>query len=322
MSQHQKNVALTEIRAFLAAWSVDFCGPDNRDVGAVRPINQCDDAAQLTFCSAVGDKANAMIRATRGGVVVCARQDYPDDIANGDKTLIQADNPRLVFMRIVAAFFVDKPARAIHPSAVIDPAAVIGENVSIGANCYVGRAEIGDGSTLHEGVVVRDRVRIGRRVMVFPGTVIGGDGFGYERNEKGELEKFPHIGGVVIEDDVEIGCNSCIDRGVLGDTRIRSRARVDNLVHVAHNVDIGEDVAVIALSLLGGSVTIGKGAWIAPSAVIRNKVDIGEHAVIGLGAVVTKNVPAGTTVMGNPAKDHKDFKKMMGALSLLAKQKG
>ena len=106
----------------------------------------------------------------------------------------------------------------------------------------------------------------------------------------------------------------------MGNTRIRARAKIDNLVHIAHNVDVGEDVAVIALSLIGGSVTIGDGAWIAPSAVIRNKVKIGKHAVVGLGGVVTKNVPDGATVMGNPAKDHKDFKKMMAALSMLVKK--
>lgn len=316
----KKPVPLSEIIDFVKPFAATCLGSTERVVRGVRPLDRCEPDGWLSFCKSHGEDSFSAIRNSAAEVVICHHQDYPEDLFSGVKSLIMVSNPRLIFMRVTSNFFVSSPKPSIHPSAIIDPEAKIGENVTIRANCVIGAADIGEGAVLHEGVIIRNQTIIGKRVTIFPGTVIGGDGYGYERNEAGELEKFPHIGGVVIENDVEIGSNTCIDRGSIGDTRIRSRARIDNLVHVAHNVDVGEDVAVIALSLLGGSVKIGKGAWIAPSAVIRNQIEIGENATIGLGAVVTKNVPAGSTVLGNPAKDHIEFKKMMGAVSLLMKR--
>src|SRR5690606_29288629 len=123
-----------------------------------------------------------------------------------------------------------------------------------------------------------------------PGVKIGQPGFGYERNAAGELVQFPHLGRVIIEDDVHIGANTCIDRGTLDDTIIRSRARVDNLCHISHNVDVVSDTAVIANSMTGGSVSIGSESWIAPSGSIINGVSIGAGATVGMGAVVVKPV--------------------------------
>lgn len=160
---------------------------------------------------------------------------------------------------------------------------------------------------------------MGARCRVNSGTVIGADGFGYERNEHGELEKFPHLGGVLIGDDVEIGSNTSIDRGSLGNTVIGDRARIDNLVHVAHNVQIGEDAAVIALTMLGGSSKIGTQAWVAPGAVLMNQVKIGANGTVGLGAVVVKDVDDGQTVMGAPAQDSAEFKATRAAIARLTK---
>lgn len=162
-----------------------------------------------------------------------------------------------------------------------------------------------------------DGTRIGRNVTVFSGTVIGADGFGYERRADGGMEKFIHKGGVVIEDDVEIGSNTSIDRGTLGDTILRRGAKVDNQVHIAHNCDVGEDAVVIAQSMIGGSVKIGARAWIAPSVVVMNGIAIGQDAMCGLGSIVTKSVKDGETVMGNPARPLAEAKALLAAMKQL-----
>ncbi|MFA6455573.1 MAG: UDP-3-O-(3-hydroxymyristoyl)glucosamine N-acyltransferase, partial [Bacteroidota bacterium] len=154
---------------------------------------------------------------------------------------------------------------------------------------------------------IYDNVRIGKNVIIQAGAVIGGDGYGYSRNDKGEFEKFPHVGAVLIEDDVEIGANTCVDRGTLGNTIIREGAKIDNLVHIAHNVTVGKHAAVIAQSMIGGSTVIGDYGWIAPSASLMNGIKIGSKVTVGLGAVVTKNIPDGETWAGVPAQPLRDF---------------
>ncbi len=141
--------------------------------------------------------------------------------------------------------------------------------------------------------------------------MIGADGFGYERNEVGELEKFPHVGGVLIEDNVEIGANSCIDRGSLGDTRICQGARIDNLVHIAHNVYVGRHAVVIANAMVGGGTHIGDFAWVAPSACLRDRIKIGDKSLVGLASLVTKDVPNGETVLGCPARSLAKHKRLL-----------
>ncbi|MDX9907755.1 MAG: UDP-3-O-(3-hydroxymyristoyl)glucosamine N-acyltransferase, partial [Bacteroidales bacterium] len=135
---------------------------------------------------------------------------------------------------------------------------------------------------------------------------------GYQRNSYNKLEKFPHIGGVIIEDDVEIGANTCIDRGTLGNTVIKKGAKVDNLVHVAHNVTIGNHAAIIANTMIGGSTVIEDYAWIAPSVSLMNGLSVGKGATAGLGAVVTKNIPDNETWAGNPARPMESFIKLQG----------
>lgn len=236
-----------------------------------------------------------------------------------DMTLIVVPAARLAFMRAVARFFAPGHAPAgIHPTAVIDATAQVDPSASIGPFCYIGPAcVIGADCLIGPNVSLMQDIRLGQRIRIAGGTVIGADGFGYERNEAGELEKFPHIGGVVICDDVEIGSNTSIDRGTLNPTYIGARARIDNQVHVAHNVIVGEDVAIIAQAMIGGSVRIGDRAWVAPSATIMNQVTIGVDAVVGLGAVVVKPVPDGATVMGAPAQADAEFRRARAALKRL-----
>jgi UDP-3-O-[3-hydroxymyristoyl] glucosamine N-acyltransferase len=257
----------------------------------------------------------AALERLSGATVIC--HDEPG-LEAGSNTLIFADNPRLAFIRAVAAFFVPQEPPGIHASAVISSGAVIDPSATIGPYVVVDdKCEVGAGSVIHSHVHLYPGVRVGCNVVVHSGTVIGADGFGYERNETGDLEKFPHLGGVIIEDNVEIGSNTSIDRGTLGDTRILTGARIDNQCHIAHNVTIGRCTAVIAQSMIGGSVQIGDYAWVAPSATILNQITIGEGATVGLGAVVVKTVPPRTTVMGVPAIPADEFRGLQRRLKEL-----
>lgn len=250
--------------------------------------------------------------------LICSA-DHARELAAADVTCLVVEAPRLAFMRAVAKFFArPRPPAGVHPRASVDPTAVIDPTASIGANSVVGaNCTVGPRSVLHPNVTLLDNVRIGADVTINSGTVIGADGFGYERNEAHELEKFPHIGGVVIEDDVEIGSNTSIDRGTLGNTLIRSGARIDNQCHISHNVVIGRHAAVIAQSMVGGSAVIGDYCWLAPAAIIMNQAKVGPRATVGLGAVVVKDVADGQTVMGAPAVSADEFRAQRAAIKKL-----
>ena len=281
------------------------------------PIREARDRGALTFCTLPEPDALEVMRTTAAGVIVCGEAQATAEARALGKTLIVAEAPRLTFLRLVAQFLAPPPPRGRHPTACVEDSADVHPDTWIGPFAYVGRATVGQGCVIHGQVQILDGCRLGRDVTVHAGTVIGADGFGYQRNERGELEKFPHIGGVVIEDGVEIGANACIDRGTLGDTIVREGARIDNLVHIAHNVVVGRHAAVIAHAMVGGSTTIGDGAWIAPSACIRDGLEIGSRATVGLGAVVVKNVPDGTTVMGAPARPMAEYRVLLDSLRRL-----
>jgi acetyltransferase-like isoleucine patch superfamily enzyme len=146
-------------------------------------------------------------------------------------------------------------------------------------------------------------IKYGKNFIVGDNCSIGNDGFGYIKDEMGRWIKFPHFGDIIIGDDVEIGSNVCIDRGSLSNTIIGSGVKVDNFVHIAHNVEIGENTLIIAQSMIGGSTKIGKNCWISPSVSIKNGISIGDNVLIGMGAVVLKDVENNKVMVGNPAKE-------------------
>jgi UDP-3-O-[3-hydroxymyristoyl] glucosamine N-acyltransferase len=260
---------------------------------------------QLSFCGAYLANARERLLACRAGMLIVdapVLQEMPPAALSA--TVVRSDTARLDFIRMLRRFFTPPPAESrIDESAVIAASAAVAEGVAIGPLCTVaGEATIGAGSVLHAGVHIYPHVRIGARVTIYAGTVIGADGFGYERNAQGELERFPHVGGVTIEDEVEIGPNVSIGRGTLGDTHIGARARIDALVHVAHNARVGADAAIIAHATLCGSSSVGARAWIGPCALLREGVSVGADAVVAPAAVVTRTVRDGVTVAGSPAR--------------------
>ena len=218
------------------------------------------------------------------------------------KTLIYVRRPKRILAEIGNHFFVSRPEPGIHPTAIIHPDAVIGKNVSIGAYSVIGRARIGDNSVLDSYVRIYDDVVLGHDCVIKSGAVIGGEGFGFEKDEDGNRFRFPQIGSLIIGNFVEVGANSCIDRGALADTVIGDYTKINNLCHIAHNNVIGNNVCITGCVNISGSNIIDDDVWIAPNSSVRGWVHIGKGATIGMGAVVLKDVPAYETWVGNPAK--------------------
>lgn len=223
------------------------------------------------------------------------------------KVLLVVKHPKMSLAKIGNHFFVEHQNAGIHPTTIIHPEAQIGENVSIGAYCVIGRAVIGEGCIIDSYVRIYDDVMMGHHCDIKAGAVIGGAGFGFERDEEGNKFRFPQIGGVRIGNNVEIGANTCIDRGALSDTVIGDYTKINNLCHIAHNNKIGKNVTITGCVNISGSNVIDDNVWIAPNASIRGFVHLGEKCIVGMGAVVTKNIPDGETWFGSPA--HKVEKK-------------
>ena len=209
------------------------------------------------------------------------------------------------------------PSASIGPYAVIEPGAVIGARNRVGALCFVGAgATLGDDVVLHPRAVVSDGVIIGSRVVVHPGAVLGADGFGYAFDGTAH-RKIPQVGGLRIEDDVEIGANTTIDRATLGETRIRRGSKIDNLVQVGHNCDVGEDVILVSQVGISGSCKIGNRAILAGQVGVADHVTIGEGAVLTAQSGVPNDVAAGEVWSGTPSRPAPETRRIWAAETLL-----
>jgi UDP-3-O-[3-hydroxymyristoyl] glucosamine N-acyltransferase len=299
---------LEDIRHLLPAEHELVGEPDGKRFTNVRPAHEADPDSLVWINPNRADKQE-ILEGTRAGMVVA--DPSLDPAAVRDKLVILVPSPKLTFSAIVSALFGPERPSGIHPSAVVDPEAEVGSDVHLGPFTYVGKASIGDGSVVHGNCHIHDGVRIGRNVVIQAGCVIGGEGFSFERDEEGRLHKFPHVGGVVIEDDVEIQVLTNVDRGTLGDTIIRRGAKIDTFCHIAHNCDIGEDTMVVAHAMLGGSLKVGRRCWLGPATVFRDGLSIGDDAYVGLGALVVKDVEPGAHVMGAPARDIEEYKEQL-----------
>lgn len=297
-----------QILELLGPRALAVSGNHDQSVAGVAALGSSRQQDCLTFCSIEGPRSDALV-AEASAAVILRRQSEGGALPHPSACVISVEHPRLEFLRVVSELLDlgDPDQDAGEPT--VDSTARLGSGVVLGPGVTVG-----PGTTIHANVVINARSSVGARVTIHPNTTIGADGFGYERDPlTGQALKFPHVARVVIEDDVEIGANTCIDRGSLTDTVIRRGAKIDNLVHIAHNVEICEDAFVIAHAMVAGSVRVGARAWIAPSAVLLNGIRIGEDATVGLGSVVTGNVVDGAIVAGSPARPLDDFRALMRA---------
>ncbi|HET7102734.1 MAG TPA: UDP-3-O-(3-hydroxymyristoyl)glucosamine N-acyltransferase [Terracidiphilus sp.] len=302
----------------------------------------CAGPADLVFADSPASAVDAL-RARAAAVVLPpgTGNEYPAGLR-----VVEDTQPRLWFARAARLLAPPLPGTGVHPSAVVSPDAVLDSGVSVAAAAVIDAgARIGAGSRIEAGAVVGRGVIIGKscrihpRVVLYPGTtlgdrvvvhagaVLGADGFGYVRDAaSGAYTQFPQQGTLAIEDDVEIGANSTIDRGALAETRIRRGAKIDNLVHVGHNCDIGEDVILVALTGISGSSSVG------PGAVLAGQVGIGDHAHVGPGVILggqagvlsgktvtNEGLAPGTVLWGTPARPLKQVLREQATLARLVK---
>jgi UDP-3-O-[3-hydroxymyristoyl] glucosamine N-acyltransferase len=312
----------------------------------VDAVSAYETASAFDLAFAESEAAVAAALKSNAGTIVL-KQGMATEYPKG-KCIIETEQPKLWFAK--AAKLVRKPplslgiapGAVVAPDAKVDPAVFVGSNAVVGSHAWIGAgSRIGAGAivgefvkigiecTIYPRVVIYPGVTLGDRVVVHAGAVLGADGFGYVRDtETGAYTHFPQQGKLVIEDDVEIGANSTIDRGALKETRIRKGTKMDNLVHVGHNCEVGPDAILVALTGISGSSTIGKGAVLAGQVGIGDHVHVGEGVILGgqsgvfNGKTITnEGHKPGTVMFGTPARPLKQVLREQATLSRLAKSR-
>ncbi len=304
-------------------------GDPDLEVSGVASLEDAT-ADQLVFARGPAFRARLLACAARAVVA-------PPDLDVGTRSALRSADPSRDFFR-AARLLVPEPEveAGVHPSAVVADDARVAPSASVAAGCVLGRGvAVGPRTVLHPGVVLYDGVTIGAdcviharcvvaaasvlgdRVVLQPGVVIGGDGFGYVGAEDGGLSRTHNVGRVWIGDDVEIGANSTVDRGTLGDTRIGRGTKIDNLVQVAHNCTVGEHCVIVAQAGIAGSTVLEEGVVLLAQAGVAGHRRIGARALVGPQAGVHKDVPPGTRILGSPQRAERVFHREMAALSRL-----
>lgn len=299
-------------------------GDGETAIYGVAPVAEAT-KTDITFAS---DVKNLEAATESSAAAVIVAKDAPQL----DKALIRVDNPRLAFARVLALFAPERvQPTGVAPTAVIADDAELAADVVVGEYSHIGSGSrigagvviypgvyvggdvvIGDGTIVYPRVTVLDRVEIGRNVILHPGVVIGNDGFGYVSSRSGH-RKVPHVGTVVIEDDVEIGANSVVARATMGRTRVGRGTKIDGLVFVAHNVQLGEDVLIAGMSALAGSAIAEDGVTMAGQTGVVGHVTIGAGAVVGARGMVIGDVDAGAYVSGSPVRPHRENMRIIAA---------
>ena len=307
-------------------------------------VNLCERANPFDIVFADTPTGAMTALGSKAGVVVL-RPGIAASYPRG-KCIVEFENPRLWFSRAAKLLAPPIPATGVHPKAVVMPDAILGVGVTVEACAVVesgvrigAHTRVEAGAVIGHGVQVGEKCRVFPRAVLYPGTtlgdrvvvhagaVLGADGFGYVRDaQTGAYTQFPQQGTLVVEDDVEIGANATIDRGALAETRIRRGTKIDNLVHVGHNCEVGEDVILVALTGISGSCTIGNGA------ILAGQVGIGDHAKVGPGVmlggqagvlsgktVTNEGLRPGTVLWGTPARPLKQVLREQATLIKLAR---
>lgn len=312
---------------FTAAVIADFLGGrvDGDPNAVVNTFAKIEEGCAGALSFLANPKYEHYIYDTLSSIVVVNESFTP--VSPVKATLVRVPDAYGSFAKLLELYAASKPRRtgisdkaSIDPSAsiggecyvgdfaVIDSGAKIGSSVQIFPHVYIGQGvEIGNNVTINSGVKIYEGCKIGNNVILHAGCVIGADGFGFAPNEKGEYSKIPQIGNVVIEDDVEIGANTCIDRATMGSTRICRGVKLDNLIQIGHNVVVGSNTVAASQAGIAGSSKIGEHCMIGGQVGISGHIAIGDKVQIGSKSGISNNVPDGVTMMGYPAMPGMSF---------------
>ena len=286
----------------------------------IEDVKGLAEAGQQDISFAVDPYTEYLPQVHAGAVIV------EKEVPAGDNTLVVVENPRLAFSQLLVLFHPRQSvASGIHETAIIDDSAVIGENTAVMAYAVIGKhVKIGNHCTIYPSVFIGDNVTIGDNTTIYPGAVIhencvlgqrdvirahaviGGEGFGFA-TENGKHTRIPQIGNVEIGDDVEIGACTCIDNATLGSTKVARGTKVDNLVHLGHNVEIGEDCSIIAQTGIAGSTKAGNHVIFAGQTGCTGHITIGDNAVFAGKTGITGNIKGGQIYAGFPARPHMEW---------------
>jgi UDP-3-O-[3-hydroxymyristoyl] glucosamine N-acyltransferase len=317
-----------KLRDIARTINANLKGDPDLEIAGVAPL---ESGGPDQICLYLGGKYKKDLARTGSRALVVA----PGMLAEGF-SLLEIERPRLRYIEVIRLFHVEERRIGIHPRAVVSPTASLGEGVFIGANAFIGDGvRVGDGTEIHENTVIYGAAAVGRRcriwasvviregtvigdnVIIHPGAVLGADGFGFEPDEKGVYRKIPQVGRVVIEDDVEIGANTCIDRAALGETRIGRGVKIDNLCQFGHNVRVGPDTVISGMVGISGSVNVGRRVVMGGGCAVADHVNIGDGVMMAGRTGVLGDVPPGSVIGGAP---HTDLKTFMKAMAILYRQ--
>jgi UDP-3-O-[3-hydroxymyristoyl] glucosamine N-acyltransferase len=309
-----------KLREIAQTLGCELAGDGELEITGVAGLEEAG-PSDLTFLS--NPKYARKVESTRAGAIIVGREVGPPQRLSA----LVSDNPYLDFARALELFYrPPRPAPGVHPTAVIAPSATVGEGASIGPYAVIGErvrlgrnallhahvtlyegAEIGDDFTAHSHAVVREFCRIGHRVILQNGVVVGADGYGFARRADGSHHKIPQAGIVVIEDDAEIQAHACIDRAAVGETRIGRGSKIDNLVQIGHACRVGANAIICAQAGVAGSTTLGDNVVLAGQVGIINHLHIGDGVQVTAQSGVGHDVPAGQKISGSPAFDNSQW---------------